>query len=357
MTPISICIIGCDEEAYLDRLFSSIDKCFGDYPKEVVFVDTGSEDGTPDKAKAYADVFVNYPWTGDFAAARNFAMKSATNDSILFLDCDEEIEELNLEDLGSTLEDCADTIGMVRLKNMYTLLGAAEYFNEKRARIVNRTVHRFEGAIGERIVPINDGIPCNYIDVDMTLTHYGYLNNDEGALLRVERTLPLLINAVEKSDVVKDAALYFMLGQHYNLIGEDKKAAEYMRKGMEENEAEGDDSELLMALGFGYTLLHMNNHTQAIELVALSDKYKDSADFLCLMGIIYLRNGMIDNAFNAFKEAMEAKDVIVEGARFRIPAFNMGCIHELYGETDEAIDLYKKCGDYYPAKERLEQLL
>ena len=65
---------------------------------------------------------------------------------------------------------------------------------------------------------------------------------------------------------------------------------------------------------------------------------------------------MIDKAMDAFVKAKGTEKVIVEGANKFIPSFNMACIHELYGEMDEAMELYAECGEYEPAIERLAQL-
>lgn len=354
MTPISICIIGRDEEKFLPRLFSSINKNFESIPHEVVFVDTGSEDGSAEIAKKFADKVCDFAWCDDFSAARNYAMEVASNDAIFFIDCDEEIASINIEELSKAISCYPDGIGVVRVKNRYSFLDVEDSYIEKKSRVCNRFVHHFEGKIGEHLVRINSDEPSDFYELDITILHHGFYGPEEGSISRVERNLPLLLEAVENDDLVKDANVYFMLGQSYNLIGEGRKAAEYMKRGMEEGECTSESSELLMALGFGYTLLHMDNHTEAISLVALSDKYKDSGDFLCLMGIVYLRNGMLDQAMEAFEAAMNAKVTITEGAKLQIPAYNMACIHELYGETEEAIELYKKCGNYEPAMERLQ---
>jgi len=356
MTAVTVCIIGRNEESHLARLFESIDKAFLNYPHETLFVDTGSDDNTAEAAKKWADKFLTFKWTNDFSAARNFAMENASNDAIFFIDCDEEITYINIEDFGKIVSECSNGIGMVKIKNRYKLFGSEDSYSEKRNRICNRANHKFEGKIGERIVSVNKKAPVDYYEVALTITHYGYSSHEEGSLMRVERNLPLLLKAVEDDDVVKDAGLYFMLGQHYSLIGEQAKAALYMKKGMEEGESADDEAKLLMALGFGFTLLRMNNHSEAIELAALSGEYKNSGDFACLMGIVYSQNGMVDKAMECFREAKEFEDVIVEGANSYIPSYNMACIHELYGELDEAVKLYAQCGEYEPAVERLAQL-
>ena len=97
MTAFSLCIIGRNEEEHLERLFTSVQKAFKDYPHEVLFVDTGSEDNTKEVAGKYADKVIDFKWINDFAAARNFAMDNAANDEIFFIDCDEEISYINIK--------------------------------------------------------------------------------------------------------------------------------------------------------------------------------------------------------------------------------------------------------------------
>ena len=70
MTAVSVCIIGKNEEAHLERLFKSIDKAFTGYPHEVLFVDTGSSDDTKEVAAKYADRVIDFKWVNDFSAAR-----------------------------------------------------------------------------------------------------------------------------------------------------------------------------------------------------------------------------------------------------------------------------------------------
>ena len=215
MTPVSLCIIGRDEEKYLDRLFNSIDQAFGDYPHETVFVDTGSEDDTKNTALKRADRVFDLEWSHDFSAARNFAMEKASNDCIFFIDCDEEITSINIEDFRKAVTDCPEAIGLVRTRNCYMLLGARDAYTEKKPRICNRRFHRFEGRIGEKIKRIKESLPCDFYEADITLTHYGYLDPELGSLMRVERNLPMLLKAVEDTELVTDTALYFMLGQPF----------------------------------------------------------------------------------------------------------------------------------------------
>jgi tetratricopeptide (TPR) repeat protein len=62
-----------------------------DVVDEMVVVDTGSEDDTVAIARAAGAVVRHLPWPGDFAAARNAALRWVTGDWVLVLDADERL--------------------------------------------------------------------------------------------------------------------------------------------------------------------------------------------------------------------------------------------------------------------------
>jgi hypothetical protein len=59
---------------------------------EMVVVDTGSTDSSPEIARQHGAVCISFPWTNDFAQARNVALAHSTADWILSLDADEELD-------------------------------------------------------------------------------------------------------------------------------------------------------------------------------------------------------------------------------------------------------------------------
>ncbi len=53
---------------------------------EVIFVDTGSTDGTQDIAKSMGAKVFHFDWVNDFSAARNFSFDQVTSDYVLWGD-------------------------------------------------------------------------------------------------------------------------------------------------------------------------------------------------------------------------------------------------------------------------------
>jgi glycosyltransferase involved in cell wall biosynthesis len=61
------------------------------YVDEIIIIDTGSDDGTPELAAQYGAKISYFQWCDDFAAARNYSISQASGDWILVLDADEEL--------------------------------------------------------------------------------------------------------------------------------------------------------------------------------------------------------------------------------------------------------------------------
>ena len=88
-----------NEEKHLVRCLRSV----RDVVDEMIIVDTGSTDKTIDIAKVFGAKVFDFPWTGDFSAARNHSLAQATGDWILILDADEVISSRDFDELKALI--------------------------------------------------------------------------------------------------------------------------------------------------------------------------------------------------------------------------------------------------------------
>lgn len=353
MTPISICIIMKNEENHMEPFLSSIKRFFKKYPHEIILVDTGSTDNTLSIAQKFTDKIFHFEWIGDFSAARNFSLSCASYDWVLVLDCDEYIIHLDPDGFQSMIRQYPNAVGMLSRHNHYEMNGTDSVYTDDVERFFNRKKFHYEDIIHEQVRAI-DGDDFTRVALPLTVDHCGYNGSPEELRKKVERNNELLFKMLEENP--DDPYLYFQLGQSYNMIRDDENACYYYGKGLEYDVDPRVEYVQMMVIGYGYTLLHLERYDEALLFQNIYDEFAFTADFVCLMGLIYLRKGMIVQAMAEFLKATSFDTAKTQGANSFIPNFNMGCVNEVLGDIEHAVALYKKCGDFKPALDRLKEL-
>jgi glycosyltransferase involved in cell wall biosynthesis len=85
---LSLCMIVKNEESALPKCLSSAVNVVD----EIVILDTGSTDKTPQIAQQFGAQVYHFEWSNNFSVARNEALKYVTGDWILVLDADETLK-------------------------------------------------------------------------------------------------------------------------------------------------------------------------------------------------------------------------------------------------------------------------
>lgn len=353
MTPISICVIMKNEEKNMEAFLSSINGHFQGYPHEIVLVDTGSGDNTLTIAQKYTDKIFHFEWIGDFSAARNFSLTCASNDWILVLDCDEYLIDLDTKGFDAMIAHYPHAVGMLSRKNHYEQNGTDSVYTDDVERFFNRNFFHYEAIIHEQVRAL-DGSDYERIALPIIVDHCGYNGTVEELQKKAERNNELLLKMLKENP--NDPYLYFQIGQSYNMLRDDEKACYYYGKGLEYDVDPKAEYVQMMVIGYGYALLHLERYDEALQFQNIYEEFATTADFVCLMGLIYLRKGMIIQAMSEFLKATTFETARTEGANSFIPTFNMGCINEVLGDIDNAVALYKKCGNFKPALDRLKAL-
>lgn len=354
MLPISVCIIAKNEEEYIEECLRRLSK----YDWEIIVVDTGSTDRTVEIASTFTPHIYHFDWINDFSAARNYSISKASNDYILIVDCDEYLEEsdhitdtiknisqlLSPEQIGmiyhrSSLEESTDT--STNSKTLYT--------HEKLARVFNRKHTYYQGTIHEQLVSKNN-IPLQFITLPLYFYHAGYSTLDI-RLEKANRNISMLKHEIQSNK--PDPYLYFQVGQTYFGISDYENAITYYELALSTKLNENELYVQTLVESYGYCLLNLKKYEDALKLEGVYSVFSKRADFVFLMGLIYMNNALFDKAVYEFKKATTINYFSVEGVNSYSAYYNIGVIYECMDQLEEAVIYYRKCGDYAPALKRL----
>lgn len=365
MLPISVCIIAKNEENHIEECCRHLQP----YGFEIVLVDTGSTDHTVELARKYTDNIYHFDWCNDFSVAKNYAMQKASHDWILSLDCDEYIESLDVNILQQCMEQHPRSAGRILIRNRFTENGQTAYEQARVSRFVNRTYFQFEGAVHEQLVlkPISSdktsvgnssddvsSVSKHVYNAPITVLHVGYDGSEEEIQAKSRRNIALLERELELQGA--DPYLYFQLGQSYRKLHDYEKALSYLDAGLAMDVNPDLDYVQTMVESYGYTLLDLNRKQEALNLLSVYDEFSRRADFVFLMGLIYMNNGLFQEAVQEFQKSTTMEEFAVDGVNSYKAFYNIGVIYECTGHADKAREAYGKCGDFEAATTRLKQL-
>jgi hypothetical protein len=213
---LSATLIVRDESAFIEDCLTSL----AGIVDEIILVDTGSRDDTLKKASRFPVSLHQFPWCGDFSAARNYAIERATGDWILYIDADERLKVPDRMRLAAMLEEGDKAAFRLRLSPRVAWTAYAElrlFRNDPRIR--------FRGVIHERV---HEGVNAVCASDDLTiglsevgLDHVGYEGDQTHKLAR---NIPLLRDylAGEPTRIY----CWWHLGEMLRLAGDEAGARE-----------------------------------------------------------------------------------------------------------------------------------
>lgn len=349
MFPLSVCIIAKNEEQHIGECLKRLSA----YGFEIVLTDTGSTDRTLAIAEKYTDRIYHFDWCDDFSAARNFCLQKASHNWILSLDCDEYIEKLDPAALCRCMEKYPDHTGRILIRSRFLRGGETSYEQTRVSRLADRRYFHFAGVVHEQLERC-DGKAKSVYDAPVTILHVGYDETEADMQEKSRRNIALLLAQLDREG--PDPYLYFQLGQSYRRLGDAEKAFQSFDAGLSMEVDPGLDYVKTMVESYGYTLLDLKRAQDALGISELYDVFATRADFVFLMGLIYMNNGLFDAAIAEFKKAATIEDFSVDGVNSYMAYYNTGVIYECTGHIGEARTYYQKCGGYAPAEARLQAL-
>ena len=228
---LSLCMIVRDEEQLLPGCLESVRGVVD----EIVAVDTGSSDATPEIVRAHHGLLLQRAWREDFSAARNVSLDAATGDWILWMDADERLRPEEHGRLRRLIErNASEDAFLVPIRSEMPT-GAQVTSGHRLFR--NRRGIRFSGRIHEQVSPSFARIRARVgPSADFTIDHLGYNFSADKLRSKYERNLRLL-TAAKRQDP-RDAYVRFCLGQALLLLGNAAGAENEIRAALGETASE-----------------------------------------------------------------------------------------------------------------------
>ncbi len=186
---ISLCMIVKNEEKFLPTCLESVK----DHVDEIIIVDTGSTDSTVEIAKRYNAKIYHHAWENSFSKARNYSLKYATCDWIIWLDADEEVDKKDAYKLKKVIKDPLECETAPRANAIFLQMLDKSVGGQSDSIMNSRKI--FRNHLGFHF----EGIVHNYLKysgptkmTDIRVYHYGYNLDEEQKEKKFIRTSTLL---------------------------------------------------------------------------------------------------------------------------------------------------------------------
>tara|TARA_R110002074_G_scaffold380772_1_gene559553 strand:- start:166 stop:903 length:738 start_codon:yes stop_codon:yes gene_type:complete len=144
MPTLSVIIPTFNEEAYIeDALFSVV------FADEIIVIDSFSTDATPEIAKKYATKFLQRKFD-NFSNQKNFALKEATGEWVLFLDADERVTHSMEAEIKETLQNPKHGGYKINFPHFY-MNRFLYHHSDDVLRLVKRDGAEYAGSVHEKL--------------------------------------------------------------------------------------------------------------------------------------------------------------------------------------------------------------
>ena len=290
---LSLCMIVRDNEDTIGPCLESIKP----WVDEIIVVDTGSKDRTPEICRAHGARMFEFPWCDDFSAARNESIKYARGKWIFWMDSDDTITE----ECGRKLKELAaqdhpdNLLGYIMQVHCPGPEGDVSMTAVDHVKLFrNYPDLRFEHRIHEQIIPAIRRRGGEVAWTDLFVVHSGSDHSVEGRKRKLERDYRLL--ELDNAERPNHPFVLFNLGMTY---ADDEKFPEAIKC-------------LKQCLDVSHPSESQVRKAYALLVNALSqnEQYQEAWEY-CSQGLVHFpsdkellfRQAMLHHHFGRFLEA------------------------------------------------------
>ncbi len=357
MATISLCVITKNEQNNIARCIDSVKK----HVAEIIVVDTGSADETPEIAELLGANVFHYVWADDFSATRNFALDQASGDWIVFLDADEYFEPEKSANLPAVVKKVhgnrkIDAV-CILMKHLEQLDGPV-IAHTQIVRLFRRSqAIRYQGRIHEAIFKRGRSPVVVYIpESTLAIRHTGY--SQATLPEKARRNLPLLEQEVADHRI--NCLTYYYLSQSHILLHQYETAAQYALKSLESNE------EILAStvhhkpyIFYIKSMIFLNAYQNAAVAWMIKEalqKYPYHPEILQCIGVYQLKLGHYFQALDFLQQALVANKNYHSTLDNEFPKV-IGQVHEEIALIYDKMNKPAQCFDHVIAALQTEKHL
>ncbi|MGQ9727157.1 MAG: glycosyltransferase [Candidatus Fervidibacter sp.] len=341
---ISLCMIVKDEADNLPRCLESVQGIVD----EIIVVDTGSTDETPQIAERYGAKVVHFEWTGSFSDARNESLKHARGEWILWLDADEALSE-GREQLRALLEASSDYDGFIL--PMISFVGHRSH-REGHVHPAFRLFRNLSGIRFERNLHEQIANSIRKVKLDakfnmlpVWIEHYGYLTPLVARKKKVVRNLELAKKDLQANP--SDPFAWYNLGREYMRVSQWERAFYCFRRALFHIGDNFTPYLLRCLCDAVQCLMKLNRPQQALELLREVQQLPiTTPDFWMLEGQVRFALNDWGNALKAFWRALSFQNRLptdfdwTEGSTSYGAWHWMGLCYQKMGQLKEAMNCF-----------------
>ena len=360
---LSLCMIVRDNEDTIRPCLESIRP----WVDEIIIVDTGSVDRTPEICQEFGARMFEFPWIDDFSAARNESIRHARGEWVFWMDSDDTIPQ----ECGRGLRELADgdhetdVFGYViqvhcpgdASSHDLTVVDHVKLFR-------NHKGLEFEGRIHEQIIPAIRRAEGEVAFTELYVVHSGSDRTEAGQKRKLERDFRILNRELE--DQPDHPFVRFNLGMTHADAGNYEEAIEHLRHCIAVSQAEESHLRKAYALLVS-SCVQSQRADEALDVCLTGLKlYSDDKELLFRKALVLHELGRLQESAEAYHRVLDEEvdrhftsvDPAVAGFKAR---HNLAVVYDELGRPHEAQThwqlVLKECPDYPPSVKGLVDLL
>jgi glycosyltransferase involved in cell wall biosynthesis len=328
-SPLSLCLIVKNESKYLEKCVLSAK----DIVSQVIIVDTGSTDNTPEIAKSLTSEYYQIPFSNDFSKARNYALQFVKTPWVLFLDADERFEEIDRDNLLECVQNAPSQVQGYQLTR-YNFFGTGGWYTSKNLKVFRNCEEiKYEGTVSESVTQSICRNGGQIVDANVLLNHYGHCRDVVSRDKKAHFYLKLMQDEVALQP--SNSRLMGYIAMILRTLGRFDEAIQVANKGLEltpdSPHSHYCKAQVLRSVGKDSdALVH---YTKAVEL------NPNDPTALNMVGLMNMSLGFYDKAEEAFLKTYELNPLLIH------VHVNLGLLCQAKGNLEGALEYFERVAE------------